>query len=78
MVSDFEFVAYSIPRADDCSRQYAFVQKVAIALKLSGINAVICIDGEEYKFFPYSEAFFDNLKVQISFSYKTANHIHRI
>ena len=54
-----EFVANSITRADDCSRQYAFVQKIAIALKLSGINAVICIDGEEYKFFPYSEAFFD-------------------
>ena len=54
-----EFVANSIPRTDDCSRQYAFVQKVAIALKLSGVNAVICIDGDEYKFFPYSEAFFD-------------------
>ena len=54
-----EFVANSITRADDCSRQYAFVQKIAIALKLSGINAVICIDGEEYKFFPYSEALFD-------------------
>lgn len=54
-----EFVANSITRADDCSRQYAFVQKIAIALKLSGINAVICIDGEEYKFFPYSDAFFD-------------------
>ena len=54
-----EIVANSISRTDDCSRQYAFVQKIAIALKLSGINAVICEDGDGYKFFPYSEAFFD-------------------
>lgn len=54
-----EVVANSIPRTDDGIRQYAFVQKIAIALKLSGVNAVICLDGDEYKFFPYSETFFD-------------------
>lgn len=54
-----ELVANSIPRTDDCSRQYVFVQEIAIALKLSGVNAVICVDGDEYKFFPYSEAFLD-------------------
>lgn len=58
-----ETIANNISNADGCSQQYAFIQKVAIALKLSGINAVICEDGDSYKFFPYSEAFLDKTVV---------------
>lgn len=58
-----EIVVNSIHRADDCSIQFSAVQKIATALNLSGINAVICVDGEKYKFFPYSEAFLDKAVV---------------
>ena len=57
-----EMVANSIS-SEDGQRQYIFTQRIAVAIKLSGINAVLCIEENNYKFFPYSDAFFDKALV---------------
>lgn len=43
---------------ENCVQQN-FVIEVAEALKVSGINAVLCQVGTEYKFYPASEKFLD-------------------
>lgn len=43
---------------ENCAQQN-FVIEVAEALKVSGINAILCQVGTEYKFYPASEKFLD-------------------
>lgn len=54
-----ELIANSCYSSDDNSKQIWFVRDIATALKLSGVNAVICSTSSGYKFYPASERFLD-------------------
>lgn len=54
-----EVVANDSFRLEENFIQENFVIEVAEALKVSGINAVLCQVGTEYKFYPASERFLD-------------------
>lgn len=54
-----ELIANSCYSSDDNSKQIWFVRDIASALKLSGVNAVICSTSSGYKFYPASERFLD-------------------
>lgn len=54
-----ELVANSCYSSDDNSKQIWFASDIATALKLSGVNAVMCDTASGYKFYPASERFLD-------------------
>lgn len=60
-----ELIINNIPESDDTAytKKYWFAQDIAEALKISGINAVICETDDGYKFYPYSEKIFDKALV---------------
>lgn len=54
-----ELVANKCGLPEEVSKQKWFVNDVAEALKLSGINAVLCDTASGYRFYPASETFLD-------------------
>lgn len=55
-----EVYSMAVKRLSQTDDMQIVVEQTLLTDKyMLGINAVICIDGEEYKFFPYSDAFFD-------------------
>lgn len=54
-----ELIANSCYSSEDAGKQIWFVGDIASALKLSGVNAVICSTSSGYKFYPASERFLD-------------------